>query len=68
MRVLGVEVASGWVSESSFFLFVRVRVGVFTIPVILSAQSNLVFELGEMFDRSKDKPVLIILSTVVEVP
>ena len=49
-------------------MFVRVRVGVFTIPVILSAQSNLVFELGEMFDRSKDKPVLIILSTVVEVP
>ena len=35
--------------------------GVFTIPVILSVCSNLVFELGEMFDRFKDKPVLIIV-------
>ena len=37
LRVQGVEVASGWVSESSFFSFVMVRIGVFTIPVILSA-------------------------------
>ena len=35
--------------------------GVFTIPVILSVCSNLVFELGKMFDRFKDKPVLIIV-------
>ena len=41
--------------------------GVFTIPVILSVCSNLVFELGEMFDRFKDKPVLIMFITVVEV-
>ena len=44
-----------------------VRIGVFTIPVILSAWSNLLLELGEMFDRFKDKLVLIIFSTVVEV-
>ena len=43
------------------------RIGVFTIPVILSAWSNLLLELGEMFDRFKDKSVSIIFSTVVEV-
>ena len=51
----------------SFFLSVRICVGVFTIPVIFSVYSNLVFDLGEMVDRSKDKPVLIMFSTVVEV-
>ena len=35
--VQGVEVASGGVSGSSSFLFRMVRIGVFTIPVILSA-------------------------------
>ena len=35
--------------------------GVFTIPVLLFVCSKLVFELGEMFDRFKDKPVLIIV-------
>ena len=67
LRVRGVEVASGWGSVPSFFLSVRICVGVFTIPVIFSAYSNLLFDLGEMFDRSKDKPVLIMFSTVVEV-
>jgi hypothetical protein len=33
--------------------------------VILSAYSNLVVDLGEMFDRSKDKPPLIMVSAVV---
>ena len=41
----------------------------FTIPAILSVCSKLVFELEEMFDRFKDKPVLItVFSIVVEVP
>ena len=51
----------------SFFSFVGVCIGVFTIPVMFSAYSNLLFDLGEMFDRSKDKPVLIIFNTVVEI-
>ena len=67
LRVRGVDVASGWGSVPASFLSVRICVGVFMIPVILSAYSNLVVDLGEMFDRSKDKPVLIIFSTVVEV-
>ena len=68
LRVRGVDVASGWGSVPGSFLSDRICVGVLMIPVILSAFSNLVVDLGEMFDRSKDKPVLIILSTVVEVP
>ena len=52
----------------SFFSFVGVCIGVFTIPVMFSAYSNLLFDLGEMFDRSKDRPVLIIFNTVVEIP
>ena len=51
-----------------FFSFVGVCIGVFTIPVMFSAYSNLLFDLGEMFDRSKDRPVLIIFNTVVEIP
>ena len=57
-----------WVSVLSFFSFVGVCIGVFTIPVMFSAYSNLLFDLGEMFDRSKDRPVLIIFNTVVEIP
>ena len=52
----------------SFFSFVGVCIGVLTIPVMFSAYSNLLFDLGEMFDRSKDRPVLIIFNTVVEIP
>ena len=51
----------------SFFSFVGVCIGVFTIPVMFSAYSNLLFDVGEMFDRSKDKPVLIIFNTGVEI-
>ena len=40
-------------------------VGVSIIPVIFSAYSSLVVDLGEMCDRSKDKPALIMLSAVV---
>ena len=61
-------VAGEWVSVLSFFSFVGVCIGVFTIPVMFSAYSNLLFDLGEMFDRSKDRPVLIIFNTVVEIP
>ena len=60
-------VAGVWVSELSFSSFVGVCIGVFTIPVMFSAYSNLLFDVGEMFDRSKDRPALIIFSTVVEV-
>ena len=35
------------------------------IPVIFSAYSSLIVDMGEMFDRSKDKPALIMLSAVV---
>ena len=65
LRVRGVDVASGWGSVPASFLSVRICVGVFMIPVILSAYSNLVVDLGEMFDRSKDKPLLIMVSAVV---
>ena len=51
-----------------FFSFVGVCIGVFRIPVMFSSYSNLLFVLGEMLDRSKDRPVLIILNTVVEFP
>ena len=64
LRVRGVEVASEWGSAPSVFFFVGVCVGVFTIPVIVSAYSILLFELGEMLDRFKDKPALIMFSTV----
>ena len=60
-----VDVASGWGSVPASFLSVRICVCVFMIPVILSAYSNLVVDLGEMFDRSKDKPPLIMVSAVV---
>ena len=59
LRVRGVDVASGWGSVPASFLSVMICVGVFMIPVILSAYSNLVVDLGEMFDRSKNKPALI---------
>ena len=65
LRVGGVDVASGWGSVPASFLFVRICFAVFMIPVILSAYSNLVVNLGEMFDRSKDKPALIMVSAVV---
>ena len=61
-------VAGVWVSALSFFSFVGVCIGVFMIPVMFSAYSNLLFDVGEMFDRSKDRPALIIFSTVVEIP
>ena len=64
LRVRGVDVASGWGSVPASFLFVRICFAVFMIPVILS-YSNLVVDLGEMFDRSKDKPALIMVSAVV---
>ena len=63
--VRGVDVASGWGSVPGSFLSDRICVGVLMIPVILSAFSNLVVDLGEIFDRSKDKPVLIMVSAVV---
>ena len=44
---------------------VRSCVGLFMIPVIFSAYSSLVVDFGEMFDRSKDKPALIMLSAFV---
>jgi hypothetical protein len=40
-------------------------VGVSIIPVIFSTYSSLGVDLGELFDRSKDKPALIMLSAVV---
>ena len=57
-----------WVSELLFSSLVGASIGVFTIPVMFSAYSNLLFDVGEMFDRSKDRPVLIMFSTVVEIP
>ena len=47
------------------FLSDGICFGVLMIPVILSAYCNLVVDLGEMFDRSKDKPALIRVSAVV---
>ena len=61
-------VAGVWVSELLFSSLVGACIGVFTIPVMFSAYSNLLFDVGEMFDRSKDRPALIIFSTVVEIP
>ena len=61
----GVEVAIGWGSVPFSSVSIRSCVGRFMIPVIFSAYSSLVVDLGEMFDRSKDKPALIMLSAVV---
>ena len=65
LRVRGVEVAIGWGSVPFISVSVRSCVGVSIIPVIFSAYSSLVVDLGEVFDRSKDKPALIMLSAVV---
>ena len=46
-------------------LFSVFCVGVPTIPVSLSAYSSLDADLGEVFDRSKDKPALIMLIAFV---
>ena len=56
--VRGVSVATVWVSE---FFFLALGFGDSTDPVILSAYSILGDSLGEVCDRSKDKPVLIIV-------
>ena len=45
-----------------FFVFC---VGMSTDPVSLSAYSSLGVDLGEVFDRSKDKPALIMLIAFV---
>ena len=60
-------VAGVWVSEQLFSSCVGASGGVFTVSVMFSVYPNLLFDVGKMFDRSKDKPVLIIFSTVVEV-
>ena len=61
-------VAGEWVSVLLFFSFVGVCIDVFRIPVMFSAYSNLLFVLGEMLDRSKDRPVSIIFNAVVGIP
>ena len=65
LRVRGVEVAIGWSSVPFISVSVGYCVGVFIIPVIFSTYSSLVVDLGEVSDRSKDKPALIMLSAVV---
>ena len=61
-------VAGMWVSEQLFSSCVGASSGVSTISVMFSVYPNLLFDVGKMFDRSKDRPALIIFSTVVEIP
>ena len=60
-------VAGMWVSEQLFSSFVGASSGVSTISVMFSVYSKLLFDVGKMFDRSKDRPALIMFS-VVEIP
>ena len=67
LRVRGVEVANGWDSVPLVSVFVGCCCeGVSMIPVIFSAYSSLVVDLGKLLlDRSKDKPALIMRNAVV---
>ena len=55
--VRGVSVATVWVSE---FFFLALCFGDSTDPVIFSVYSILGDSLGEVYNRSKDKPVLVV--------
>ena len=60
-------VAGVWVSEQLFSSCVGASGGVFTVSVMFSVYPSLLLDVGKMFDRSKDRPALIMFS-VVEIP